>query len=319
MLFPDLDLFWCKSGKNKTFEIVKKLESFDGFKPDVIYASCLPVSSGSLGAHFSDYYKVPLVIEFRDKWVDSPYRNVNFIRRIFEKRYERELFRKASAVVGASEWLASLGMKYSLMSNVVYTGLDDINTSNTLVNNYKFDFIDETKKLILYTGMVYPGKRDPLKLIEIFNKNIDSISDDYQLIFAGKNFDYIESQSTSGSVVFLGQIDRAMVLELQKRSDILLLLTWDNIQEKGVISGKVFEYLAAQKPILHIGYAEGEVAKLVNSSGLSFSQDSKYIDIINGIKSLNELVICKQGFKNLETGKQVDKLISLLESVVDGY
>ncbi|MEZ9181120.1 glycosyltransferase [Vibrio cyclitrophicus] len=315
--FPDLEFFWCIEGKRKTSKVSEIINSFDGFEPDIIYASCLPISSGSLGATFSDYYKVPLVLEFRDKWLDSPYRDVNFLRRIFEEKYEKNLLKKANAIVGVSEYLASLGLKYSIQSEVIYTGIDDIDNSKLLSNNVTFDFIDETKKIILYTGMVYPGKRDPLKLVEIFNENSHSIADDYQLIFAGKNFDFIKSQSSSESIVFLGQIDRTLALELQQRADILLLLTWDNIHEEGVISGKVFEYLAAKKPILHIGYTKGEVAKLVRSSGVNFSQNTEQEDLIKGIKSLDGVYICNQDLDKLKITNQVAKLTGFLKCIVD--
>ena len=48
-------------------------------------------------------------------------------------------------------------------------------------------------------------------------------------------------------------------LQKQRESQILLLLNWDDPQEKGTIPGKVFEYLAAMRPVLAIGGSEGDV------------------------------------------------------------
>ena len=82
-------------------------------------------------------------------------------------------------------------------------------------------------------------------------------------------------------------------MKKQRESQILLLLTWDNPKEYGTVTGKIFEYLAAQRPILSIGPSKGIVKKLINStnSGIHLSKIMKsktnYITIIrNSIKTV---------------------------------
>ena len=49
---------------------------------------------------------------------------------------------------------------------------------------------------------------------------------------------------------------------------MLLLLNWDDPQEKGNYPGKVFEYLAARRPVLATGGPEGNVvAELLRETG----------------------------------------------------
>jgi hypothetical protein len=56
-----------------------------------------------------------------------------------------------------------------------------------------------------------------------------------------------------------GRVAKEVALEKQKESHLLLLLDWDDPNEKGVYSGKVFEYLGARRPILTIGGSIGDV------------------------------------------------------------
>ena len=60
---------------------------------------------------------------------------------------------------------------------------------------------------------------------------------------------------------------RQVALEKQRESQVLLLTNWDDPREKGVYSGRVFEYLAARRPILAVGGSEGDVvSELLNET-----------------------------------------------------
>ena len=61
---------------------------------------------------------------------------------------------------------------------------------------------------------------------------------------------------------------RATSLALQRDSDVLLLLIPDaGGRGKGVLSGKVFEYLAAGRPILAAVPPDGAAAELIQETG----------------------------------------------------
>jgi glycosyltransferase involved in cell wall biosynthesis len=61
---------------------------------------------------------------------------------------------------------------------------------------------------------------------------------------------------------------RRVSLELQRDSEALLLLIPDaGGRGKGVLSGKVFEYLAAERPILAIVPPDGAAADLIRETG----------------------------------------------------
>ena len=49
----------------------------------------------------------------------------------------------------------------------------------------------------------------------------------------------------------------------QRRADVLLLMQWDDPREQGNIPAKLFEYLAARRPILGLGYEDGVPARII--------------------------------------------------------
>ena len=65
-----------------------------------------------------------------------------------------------------------------------------------------------------------------------------------------------EEYGLSAMVKQYGMVPRQVAQEKQRESQLLLLLDWDDPQERGIYSGKVFEYLAARRPILATGGSE---------------------------------------------------------------
>jgi len=67
-----------------------------------------------------------------------------------------------------------------------------------------------------------------------------------------------------------GTVKREIVIEKQWNSQLLLLLTWANPNEKGVLTSKIFEYLAAKRPILSYGVGSGSVKDLIDETNAGF-------------------------------------------------
>ena len=62
----------------------------------------------------------------------------------------------------------------------------------------------------------------------------------------------------------------------QRQSQILLLAEIDSEETKGIIPGKLFEYMAAKRPILALGPKEWEVGQIIEecNAGRTFEYDA---------------------------------------------
>ena len=67
------------------------------------------------------------------------------------------------------------------------------------------------------------------------------------------------------------------VISQQKSSRVLLLMVNNTPNSKGIITGKIFEYMASNRPILVIGPEDGDLAKIISAtkSGVVCGYDSE--------------------------------------------
>jgi glycosyltransferase involved in cell wall biosynthesis len=64
----------------------------------------------------------------------------------------------------------------------------------------------------------------------------------------------------------VGYVDHSKSIEYLFRSDLLLLVLPKVKNNRGILTGKFFEYLASQKPVLAIGPTNGDLAKIVQDT-----------------------------------------------------
>lgn len=133
----------------------------------------------------------------------------------------------------------------------------------TLYNGYDDDTVLEnkvTKDEILrfcYTGVMYKKRSSSSTLFCAIRKLADEGKLEItkvQLEYAGPHFDMIREQAKHYNVESIlvnhGYVSRAEAAEIQARSDVFLVLTWNTEYERGVLTGKFFEGIRARKPIL---------------------------------------------------------------------
>ncbi len=236
---------------------------------DAILSSSYPVTCHLIAKAFAEKYHIPWIADLRDLWTQNPYLNHCALRRFAEKRLELRTLNKASAIVTVSKPLAE-DLSRLHTHKTVYVITNGFDPEDAC-----FDPPELTEKLtITYTGALYNGKRDPLMLFEALKNLIrDGIIDPdrVEVRFFGSQdpwlFDDIRDANLDGIVKVFGFIPRDQALQKQRESQLLLLLLWNNPQERGVYTGKVFEYLAAGRPIIALGGLDENVVKdLVNET-----------------------------------------------------
>lgn len=80
----------------------------------------------------------------------------------------------------------------------------------------------------------------------------------------------IEKYDLKGIIFDCGLVSRDIALLKQKESQLLLILQWDHPSEIGVYTGKLFDYLAAKRPILAIGGQKGVINELLEETEVGF-------------------------------------------------
>ncbi len=121
---------------------------------------------------------------------------------------------------------------------------------------------------ITHTGSFF-GKRDPKPFLQAL---ADSGLEDVTVRFVGDfrpgDREFMTGLGLADRVELVDYVPRRRSLELQRESEVLLLLIPEAAgRGRGVLSGKVFEYIAAERPILAVVPPDGAAAKLLRDTG----------------------------------------------------
>jgi len=254
--YPDSHIGWYDSAVSTGDEIIRS-ENIDA-----ILSSSHPATAHLIAQNLSKRYHIPWIADFRDLWTQNHYVNHTRIRRYFETRLEVNIIKQASAITTVSEPLAQ---KLSELhrNKPIYSipnGFDPTLINPGILLNDRFS--------IVYTGSLYQGKRDPEQLFEViyFLQNNGLLGqNDVRIDIYGPHENWLENDiekyHLQDVVTLYGMVTRERAITEQRKAQILLLLTWNHPAEKGVYTGKLFDYLAARRPILSIGYTDGGVVK----------------------------------------------------------
>ena len=134
---------------------------------------------------------------------------------------------------------------------------------------------------LTHTGSFF-GKRDPKPFLRAL---ADSGLEDVHVRFVGDfrpgDREFLESLDLGDRVELLDDVPRRRSLKLQRESDALLLLIPEaGGRGRGVLSGKVFEYIAAERPILAVVPPDGAAARLIGETGVGVVAAPDDVDAI---------------------------------------
>ncbi len=212
--------------------------------------------------------------DFRDLWVNNHITSARGIfKRLEHAKERRTLNGLADAIITVSQPLAAdLQSRYpALPVWVIENGFDPDEFPAWLQTVSAWP--PPAKEIaICYAGTIYPNRRDPTPLFIAVNDLIDAGSIDpgrVSIAFYGQNeieLRQIIQRSNAnrhGIIQIKGFVDRQASLEAQRNSSLLLLLESGEPSAKGMLTGKVFEYLVSGIPILAVGidgtHAAGEL------------------------------------------------------------
>jgi glycosyltransferase involved in cell wall biosynthesis len=261
VLVPDENVTWNLTAIPTAIRIVRQ----EGI--DVVLTTSPPNSVHLVGAAVKAATDARWVADLRDSIAAHPHRRVESAAvRAKEKvsdQVARLVSRQADAIVAASEAIADEAR-----------GLDPQGVVLPILNGADFDdfggleYHRGDRFRITHTGSFF-GKRDPRPFLTAF---AEAGLEDAVARFVG---DFRASDRAWAEELQLGDrlelheyVPRRESLRLQRDSDALLLLIPEaGGRGRGVLSGKVFEYLAAERPILAAVPPDGAAAELIEETG----------------------------------------------------
>ena len=258
---PDGQIGWLPRGVEAGSKLLRN------WQPDLIVASAMPPTSLLIAQRLAERFNIPWVAELRDLWVDEGSYRQPAWRRTLEKRWERTVLSSAAGMVTVSEPLAdTLREQYGKPTTVVLNGFDADDFRQAEQTPVEPQLRDESTLNIAYTGMIYAGRRDPTPLFQALAQ-LGPLAEQVRVNFFGRYLQPVVEQAARLGVSRLVRVHDAIAyhesLAVQQQSDVLLLLVDADPQQRGVFTGKVFEYFGARRPILALGPTDNVASQLI--------------------------------------------------------
>ncbi|MEA4935974.1 MAG: glycosyltransferase [Paludibacter sp.] len=270
-LIPDPRKFWVRPSVNFLSKYLKE------HPVNAIITTGPPHSMHLIGMGLKKIFPdIKWLADFRDPWTNIDfYKDLHLTKWADKKHHnlEKKVVSLADEVIVVS---AGMRDEFRLMRpdalHIIPNGYDE--------DDVKIARSSLDKKFTISHIGTMNAARNPLgvwKALQNLCVEDDDFSRDLVIQLIGKtDFAVLEAISQYGLTKNLNKItylthDEA--IKKQHSSQVLLLLINRSANAKGILTGKFFEYLASDRPVLGIGPVDGDAAAILNETGAGIMVD----------------------------------------------
>lgn len=288
---PDARVYWVRPSIRKLCEYLNKNPV------DAIVTTGPPHSMHLIGRGVKRKLSLTWVADFRDPWTNIHYHQELMLGAIAAKKHqhlEQSVLQEADHIVTASfsmtqDFETIVGEKVTTITN----GFEP--------EEYIESGVEQDRKFsITHIGTLYES-RNPLALWQALSElkvELDGFKEQLVFRLVGKTapgvLEAITAHGLTENLENIGYVSKSEVPAYQQRSAVLLLIY--SPEEKTIIPGKLFEYLASQRPIVCIAdldwdaprliadFKAGETQKFENKEGMKSAFRNAFFAHQNGIE-----------------------------------
>ncbi|MGY5355995.1 glycosyltransferase family 4 protein [Wenyingzhuangia sp. IMCC45467] len=271
---PDARMFWIKPS-------VCFLEKYlSENKIDAIISTGPPHSTHMIGLGLKKKLNIKWIADFRDPWTEIDYfHQLPLTQKCIKKheKLEREVLKHADEVLVVGNQMKKSYDVFSKNVHVITNGFDgELSQQKELDKAFT----------ITHVGMLN-ADRNPIvlwKALLVLKNKID-----IKVQFIGKVAqevkESVKKHELLENVIFIDYLPHEEVKTYQQKSQVLLLAVNNVPSAKGIVTGKIFEYLQAQRPIVAIAPKNGDLATILNTAKAGFVVD------FNEVNKLTEILV----------------------------
>ena len=256
----------CFEQQKKTIDSLD--ESFD-----IILSTYSELENVFAGEYAARHFHAKWIMDFRDSIVDH-INHERFVWNHYAKTYQIFALRNADLCITVSNGLRDEMKEMLPVAKIetLYNGFEADGVTTAATNQ-------EKRLTICYTGQIYDLRLSALKhVVEAIRQLIEAKRikrKDISFVYAGRNSAMVQKMFSDYQLNDVledhGQVSRSEAFELQDKSDVFLVLSWNTKTAKGILTGKFYEGIRAKKPIISI--IEGDVP---NSELKSLYEEYRY-------------------------------------------
>jgi glycosyltransferase involved in cell wall biosynthesis len=275
LFIPDARCWWIKPS-------VRYLKKYLKEHPvDAIISTGPPHSMHLIALKLKESLDIPWIADFRDPWTEIDFYDELLLTTWADHRQhklERKVLTQADKVVTVSwSWAQGLGRLGNRNVRVIQNGFDWSN----IQNNERMALSKEFT--ITHLGVIGPARNAPTlwATLHELRSNDENLSKALKIKLVGhvdqSVMDSLQTNQLLGNTEIIPHVPHDEVRQLQNTSQVLLLLVNNSPNSKGILTGKLYEYLASGRPILCIGPEDGDAAQILKetNAGITIGFDDK--------------------------------------------
>ena len=312
---PDPKIFWVNSSVKFLHQYLKEN------KVEVVISTGPPHSMHLIAQKLKQKTNIKWIADFRDPWsnlyYNEEFRQLSFAKKKNEK-LENSVFKNADCILTVSNSLKKEFDQKATRVEVITNGFDDEVVTNTLIT------LDE-KFSISYIGLL-PKQSNPKFLFKVLSTLCAEDTDfkaNLKLNFIGDISEDVKKEIINYNLLentnFIGYVSHKEAIAYQKKAQVLLLLIPNVAKSGGILTGKLFEYLTAKRPILAMGPETGDLSEILKntSSGVvvDFDNDAKLTSEIRNLYQQYKTGDLQVNSKNIEQFHRKELTKSLSEII----
>lgn len=322
LLIPDPRVFWVSPSVRFLCRYLKE-------KPvDVIITTGPPHSMHLIGLKLKKKCSIPWIADFRDPWTNIDFYHelkLTWLADWFNHCLERRVVNSADAVLVVSQQMKREFESLGCQRVFVVTNGYDTDDFQTMESQESNSFA------ICHVGTMNAA-RNPLVLWKALSRmrtKNPELASKLKIRIAGQVdssvTESIKAYQLIDNLEYLGVVPHSKALELQKSSQVLLLVVNNTPNAKGIVTGKFFEYLAAGKRVLAIGPTDGDLADILAETGagdvVDFSDIDKAVNVLNRYFKLfaeGKLTPERKGIEKYSRKELTGQLARILNEISNG-
>ncbi len=265
LFIPDARVGWNR------YAIAKAADLINSFQIELLITTSPPHSTQLAGLEIKKQFPgIKWIADLRDPWTDIFYYDkmlhLPFVKRK-DLKLEKQVLQNADAVITVSKFVRKLfqkKMEFSVRNKIelITNGFDPEDFA-------KKDYYPDNE----YFTIAYVGTLADSYDLSGFINSLENIKEFWtpklRVRFTGSVSDYWKSRLSNhlGEMVsFSEHVDHQQAIHHMQSADMLLLVIPRIAHNEGIVTGKIFEYIAALRPVLGIGPQKGDAAALLDST-----------------------------------------------------
>ncbi len=269
---PDARIAWVKPS-------IKFLSNYLKENPvNCIITTGPPHSLHLIGEGLKGALQTPWISDFRDPWTTIHYHKSLHLSKASEKSHKV----LENKILAASDRIIVTSLKTKLEFKKITQTPVDVITNGFDISEKIIPTLDTSFSLVHIGSLL--SERNPTilwkVLSEICKKN-PVFAKDFRLKLIGSvSKDVLKSIQEWGlkdTCEVIGYVSHKKALQFQHHAQLLLLVEMNLPETRSIIPGKLFEYLAAKRPIIALGPEDSDVASIIfeTKSGSYFNYNEE--------------------------------------------